>query len=46
MFGLGVEGIVKQYQTDLKTYIPPNISHTAFDKNMKKNRYKGLFFCL
>ncbi|EFO12879.1 protein-tyrosine phosphatase [Loa loa] len=45
MFGLGTEGIVKKYQTDLKTYIPPNMSHTAFDKNMKKNRYKDVI-CL
>ncbi|OZC05528.1 hypothetical protein X798_07498 [Onchocerca flexuosa] len=37
MFELGVEGIIKQYQTYLKAYIPPNISHTAFDKNIKKN---------
>uniref|UniRef100_A0AAF5RU34 Protein-tyrosine phosphatase containing protein n=1 Tax=Wuchereria bancrofti TaxID=6293 RepID=A0AAF5RU34_WUCBA len=42
MFGLGVDGIVKQYQADLKTYIPPDMSHTAFDKNMKKNRYKDV----
>ncbi|VIO89375.1 Uncharacterized protein BM_BM1354 [Brugia malayi] len=39
---LGVDGIVKQYQADLKTYIPPDMSHTAFDKNMKKNRYKDV----
>ncbi|VDK86957.1 unnamed protein product, partial [Onchocerca ochengi] len=42
MFKLGVEGIIKQYQTYLKAYIPPNISHTAFDKNIKKNRYKDV----
>ncbi|KAK6113057.1 Protein-tyrosine phosphatase family protein [Brugia pahangi] len=42
MFELGVDGIVKQYQADLKTYIPPDMSHTAFDKNMKKNRYKDV----
>uniref|UniRef100_A0A915Q4B1 Protein-tyrosine-phosphatase n=1 Tax=Setaria digitata TaxID=48799 RepID=A0A915Q4B1_9BILA len=42
MFGLGVDGIIKQFQTYLKAYIPPNISHTAFDKNMKKNRYKDV----
>ncbi|VDK84166.1 unnamed protein product, partial [Litomosoides sigmodontis] len=41
-FGIGVEGIIKQYRTDLKTYIPPNMSHTAFDQNMKKNRYKDV----
>lgn len=46
MFGVGVEGIVKQFQTDLKTYIPPNMSHTAFDKNMEKNRYKGYFILI
>uniref|UniRef100_A0A0R3S4X2 Tyrosine phosphatase n=1 Tax=Elaeophora elaphi TaxID=1147741 RepID=A0A0R3S4X2_9BILA len=42
MFGFGVEGIMKQFQTNLKTYIPPNISHAAFDKNMEKNRYKDV----
>ncbi|VDN02512.1 unnamed protein product [Thelazia callipaeda] len=42
MFGLGVEGILKQFQIYLKTYIPPNLSHTAFDRNMLKNRYKDV----
>uniref|UniRef100_A0A915C906 Protein-tyrosine phosphatase n=3 Tax=Parascaris univalens TaxID=6257 RepID=A0A915C906_PARUN len=42
IFGLGVDGILQQYNTYLKTYIPPDITHSAFDKNMNKNRYKDV----
>ncbi|VDM37835.1 unnamed protein product [Toxocara canis] len=42
MFGLGVNGILQQYNTYLKTYVPSGITHIAFDKNMGRNRYKGV----
>uniref|UniRef100_F1KY67 Tyrosine-protein phosphatase non-receptor type 9 n=1 Tax=Ascaris suum TaxID=6253 RepID=F1KY67_ASCSU len=42
IFGLGVNGILQQYNTYLKTYIPPDITHSAFDRNMSKNRYKDV----
>ncbi|VDK34632.1 unnamed protein product [Gongylonema pulchrum] len=45
VFGFGVDGILQQYQTYLKTYIPPNFSHSAFLKHMNKNRYKDVL-CL
>ncbi|VDM30423.1 unnamed protein product [Toxocara canis] len=42
MFGLGVNGILQQYNTYLKTYMPSDITHVAFDKNMCRNRYKDV----
>ncbi|KHN75758.1 Receptor-type tyrosine-protein phosphatase S [Toxocara canis] len=42
MFGLGVNGILQQYNTYLKTYVPSGITHIAFDKNMGRNRYKDV----
>uniref|UniRef100_A0A0M3HHG1 Mitochondrial import inner membrane translocase subunit Tim21 n=1 Tax=Ascaris lumbricoides TaxID=6252 RepID=A0A0M3HHG1_ASCLU len=41
IFGLGVQGLLQQYQTYLKTYVPPDVTRVAFDKNMERNRYKG-----
>ncbi|VDM37022.1 unnamed protein product [Toxocara canis] len=42
VFGLGVQGLLQQYQTYLKTYVPPDVTRAAFDKNMEKNRYKDV----
>uniref|UniRef100_A0A914ZCI5 SH2 domain-containing protein n=2 Tax=Parascaris TaxID=6254 RepID=A0A914ZCI5_PARUN len=42
IFGLGVQGLLQQYQTYLKTYVPPDVTRVAFDKNMERNRYKDV----
>ncbi|KHN88011.1 Tyrosine-protein phosphatase non-receptor type 9 [Toxocara canis] len=42
IFGLGVQGILQQYKTYLKTYVPPDVTRVAFDKNMERNRYKDV----
>uniref|UniRef100_A0A914QQZ4 Tyrosine-protein phosphatase domain-containing protein n=1 Tax=Panagrolaimus davidi TaxID=227884 RepID=A0A914QQZ4_9BILA len=39
---LGVKGILDEYATHLKPYVPPDITRTAFDANPKKNRYSDV----
>ncbi|KAI6179958.1 Tyrosine-protein phosphatase non-receptor type 9 [Aphelenchoides besseyi] len=42
IFELGVEGIVKLYNAELRAYFPANITRQAFDKNPTKNRYSDV----
>ena len=39
----GVKGVLDEYFTYLKPYVPPNVTRTAFDANTKRNRYGGEF---
>ncbi|CAJ0585629.1 unnamed protein product, partial [Mesorhabditis spiculigera] len=39
---VGIDGLLKDYETELKGYYTPNIRRTAFDRNPNKNRYKDV----
>lgn len=41
LYDTGINGILNQYATGLKAYVPDGVTRVAFDKNMDKNRYKG-----
>ncbi|KAI6203911.1 hypothetical protein M3Y94_00611600 [Aphelenchoides besseyi] len=42
IFELGVENILKLYNTELRAYFPANMTRQAFDKNPTRNRYSDV----
>uniref|UniRef100_A0A7E4W4A6 Protein-tyrosine phosphatase n=1 Tax=Panagrellus redivivus TaxID=6233 RepID=A0A7E4W4A6_PANRE len=42
LYNLGIQGVLNQYTTGLKAFVPEGISKSAFEKNMDKNRYKDV----
>ncbi|VDK56774.1 unnamed protein product [Anisakis simplex] len=42
LFALGIEGLIREYQTNLKNYVPPGTTRVAFNRNMVRNRYKDV----
>uniref|UniRef100_A0AC34G5Q9 Uncharacterized protein n=1 Tax=Panagrolaimus sp. ES5 TaxID=591445 RepID=A0AC34G5Q9_9BILA len=35
----GVKGVLEEYTSNLKAYVPPGATRNAFDANSKRNRY-------
>ncbi|CAD6186051.1 unnamed protein product [Caenorhabditis auriculariae] len=36
---MGIDGLIKEYNAEVKPYIVPNMRREVFDKNVEKNRY-------
>uniref|UniRef100_A0A1I7Y713 Protein-tyrosine phosphatase n=1 Tax=Steinernema glaseri TaxID=37863 RepID=A0A1I7Y713_9BILA len=39
---VGIAGLLKRYEEEIKPFSPPNITRVGFDSNMDKNRYKDV----